>query len=91
MSRLRVVICRVEEEGESEQTTEVARFDLAETDLAAAAPGTGLDVLEAATHQTGQAILRRVLQAQWEAADAAAVAAHRRAFPPSDVGVRRDG
>jgi hypothetical protein len=91
MSRLRVVICRVEEAGESEQTTEVARFDVAETDLAAVAPGTGLDVLEDATHRTGQAILRRVLQAQWEAADAAAVAQHRRAFPPSDVGVRRDG
>ncbi|SRR5579883_1064267 len=80
MSRLRVVICRVE--GESEQTTEVARFDLAETDLATVAPGTGLDVLEDATRQTGQAILRRLLQAQWEAVDAAAVAAHRRAFPP---------
>jgi hypothetical protein len=86
MSRLRVVMCRVAEEGESEQTTEVARLDLAETDLAAAAPGTGLDVLEAATHHTGQAILCRVLQAQWEATDAA-VAAHRRAFPPSDMGM----
>ena len=90
MSRLRVVICRVEDEGESEQTTEVARFDLAETDLARVAPGTGLDVLEDATRQTGQAILRRLLQAQWEAVDAAAVAAHRRAFPLSDVGGRRD-
>jgi hypothetical protein len=80
MSRLRVVICRVEDAGESEQTTEVARFDLAET-----------DVLEEATHHLGQAILRRVFQAQWEAADAAAVAVHRRSFPPSDVGGRRDG
>jgi hypothetical protein len=91
MSRLRVVICRVEDAGESEQTTEVARFDLAETDLAMVAPGTGLDVLEEATHHLGQAILRRVFQAQWEAADAAAVAVHRRSFPPSDVGGRRDG
>lgn len=85
MSRLRVVICRVEDEGASEQTTEVARFDVPETNVAAVAPGTGLDVLEETTQQTGQAILRRVLQAQWETADAAAVAAHRRSFPPSDL------
>jgi len=91
MSRLRVTICRVEEEGESEQTTEVARFDLAETDLARVAPGTGLDVLEATTQQTGQAILRRLLQAQWETADAAAVAAQRRSSPPSDLAGRREG
>jgi len=85
MSRVRVVICRVEdvEPGAAERTTEVARFDLPETDLAAIAqePGTGLDALEEMTHQHGQAVLRGVLQAQWEATDAAAVAAHRRRFP----------
>lgn len=91
MSRLRVTICRVEDAGDSAQTTEVARFDLAEPDLAVGAPGAGLDVLEAATQQVGQAILRRVLQAQWEAVDAAAVAAQRRAFPPADLAGRRDG
>lgn len=91
MSRLRVTICRVDEAEDSEQTTEVARVDLPETDLATVAPGTGLDVLEATTQQTGRAILRRVLQAQWEAVDAAAVAAQRRAFPPADLAGRRDG
>lgn len=87
MSRLGVVICRVEDKGANEQMTEVARFDLAETDVATVAPGTGLDVIEDATHQAGQAILRRLLQAQWEAVDAAAVAAQRRSFPPAEVGV----
>jgi hypothetical protein len=82
MSRVRVVICRVEDEGEGEQTTEVARFDLPETDLSVMEPGTGLDTLEEVTHQHGQAVLRGVLQAQWEVTDAAAVAAHRRRFPP---------
>ncbi len=57
MSRVRVVICRVDDEGTgtAERTTEVARFDLPETDLDALAtePGTGLDVLEEMTHQHG--------------------------------------
>ncbi len=39
--------------------------------------------MEETTHQRGQAILRRVLQAQWEATDAAAVAAHRRRSLPA--------
>jgi hypothetical protein len=92
MSRVRVVICRVEDvgAGAEERTTEMARFDLPETDLDAMEPGTGLDVLEETTHQRGQAILRRVLQAQWEATDAA-VEAYRRRFPPWGVAVRRDG
>jgi len=82
MSRVRVVICRVEDEGAGERTTEVARFDLPETDLSVMEAGTGLDALEEVTHQHGQAVLRGVLQAQWEATDAAAVAAHRRRFSP---------
>lgn len=95
MSRVRVVICQVEDggAGAEERTTEVARFDLPATDLDALTkePGTGLDMLEEVTHQHGQAVLRGVLQAQWEATDAAAVAAHRRCSPPCGVAVRRDG
>ncbi len=91
MSRVRVVICRVEDEGVEERTTEVARFDLPETDLSVVETGTGLDVIEELTHQTGQAVLRGVLQAQWEATDAAAVAAHRHRFPPRGVAAGRGG
>ncbi len=82
MSRVRVVICRVEDEEAGERTTEGARFDLPETDLSVREAGTGRDALEEVTHQHGQAVLRGVLQAQGEATDAAAVAAHRRRFPP---------
>jgi len=91
MSRVRVVICRVEDEGARERTTEVARFDLPETDLSVVEAGTGLDVIEEMTHQHGQAVLRGVLQAQWEATDAAAVAAHRRRFSPCGVAAGRAG
>jgi len=58
MSRVRVVICRVEDEEAGERTTEVARFDRPETDLSVVEPGTGLDALEEMTHQHGQAVLR---------------------------------
>ncbi len=91
MGRLRVVLWQVEDDETGEHETEGGRFELPGTDLAAVAPGTALDVIEAHTQQTGQAILRRVLQAQWEAADAAAVAAHRRLSPPADLAGRRGG
>ena len=91
MSRVRVVLWQVEDDEAGERETEVGRFELPGMDLAAVAPGTALDVIEERTHQTGQAILRRVMQAQWEAADAAAVAAHRRLSPPADLAGRRDG
>jgi len=90
MGRVRVVVWQVEEDEAGERETEVARFELPGTDLATVAPGTALDVLEERTHQTGQALLRRVLQAQWDATDAAAVAAHRRLSPPADLAGRRD-
>jgi len=91
MSRVRVVICRVEDvgAGAEERTTEMARFDLPDTDLGAMEPGTGLDVLEETTHQRGQVILRQVLQAQGEATDAAAVEAYRRRFPPCGAATGR--
>jgi len=89
MSRGRVVICRVENEEAGERTTEVARFDLPETDLRVVEPGTGLDALEEITHQHGQAAPRGVLQAQWEATEA--VAAQRRRFPPCGVAAGRAG
>jgi len=90
MGRLRVVLWQVEDEEAGERATEVGRFEVPGTDLATVAAGTALDVIEAQTHQTGQAILRRVMQAQWEAAEAAAVAAHRRLSPPADLAGRRD-
>ncbi len=89
MRRLEVVIRQVDDDGAV--LTDIARFEVPETDLAAVEPETGLDVLEATTQQVGQAILRRLLQAQWEAVDAAAVAAQRRSFPPSGLDVRRIG
>jgi hypothetical protein len=82
MSHLRVLICRVEEQT-SEVMSEVARFDLPEVDVQALAPTTALDDLEAQTQQTGNAILRELLQSQWEEIDATLTDQYRQRFSPS--------
>ena len=41
--------------------------------------------METTTYTTGNTILRRVLQAQWETIDAILVDQHRQAFPPAVV------
>ena len=85
MSHIRVLICQVDEPA-SDQMTELAAFDLPAPDIATLRPITALDDLETLTHETGHAILRRVLQAQWDIIDAALVAQHRQdAFPQSVI------
>jgi len=88
MSRIRVLICRVDEHN-PETMTQLPQFDLPETDVAALKPETALDALEALTHETGQTILRRVFQAQSDALDATLVAQHRQRFSPSSDHRRR--
>jgi hypothetical protein len=78
MSHSRVLICRVDDPA-SDQMTQLATFDFPETDL------TTLDDLETTTHTTGNAILQRVLQAQWDVIDDQLTVQHRQSFPPSDV------
>ena len=82
MSHIRVLICRVDDPA-SEQMTELAAFDLPPTDVATLQPETALDELEPTTHETGNAILRRTLQAQWDLIDAKLTEQHRRSFSPS--------
>ncbi len=82
MSYIRVLICRVDDPA-SEQMTELAAFDLPTTDVSTLQPETALDDLETTTHETGNAILRRTLQAQWDLIDADLTEQHRQAFSPS--------
>ncbi len=83
MSRLQVVIYEVEEtvDGRNRRRA-VAQVDVPEADLGTLAPGTALDALEETTQRTGQAVMRGLLQAAWERADAAAGENHRRLFSP---------
>jgi len=84
MRHIRVLICRVDDPA-SNQMTELAAFDPPPADVAALQPQTALDELETTTKETGTAILRRVLQAQWDLIDATLVEQHRQRFPPAVV------
>jgi hypothetical protein len=81
MSHIRVLICRVDEQND-DAMTELACFDLAEVDVAGLEPETALDDLEASTQEVGYAILRRLLQAQWEAIDENLAEEYRQRFSP---------
>ena len=88
MSHIRVLICRVDDSA-SDQMTELAAFDLPPTDVSTLQPETTLDDLETTTQETGNAILRRTLQAQWDLIDAELTDQHRQAFSPSGGSRRR--
>jgi len=81
MSHIRVLICRVDDPA-SDQMTELAAFDLPATDVSVLQPETALDVLETTTQETGNTLLRRTLQAQWDLIDAQLTEQHRQRFPP---------
>ena len=88
MRRIQVVIREVDDQT-TDPPKELATFDLPTTDIAALRPETTLDDLEATTHQTGSAILRRALQAQWDVVDAALAEQYRQRFSPSAPPGRR--
>jgi hypothetical protein len=69
----------------SGQLTELAAFDLPPADVTTLQPDTALDDLETTIHITGNAILRRLLQAQWDTIDTALVDQHRQAFPTAVI------
>ena len=81
MSHIRVLICRVDDPA-SDHMTQLAAFDLPAPDPTALHPATALDKLETTTQQTGNAILRRVLQAQWETLDTTLAQQYRQRFSP---------
>jgi hypothetical protein len=81
MRRIRVLICSVDEQTPDE-LTELACFDLPATDVTTLRPETALHELETTTHQTGNAILRHLLQTQWETIDTALAEQHRQRFSP---------
>jgi len=81
MSHIRVLICRVDDP-DTDQMTELVDFDFPVADVTALQPETALDELETTTQATGNAILKRVLQAQWDMIDATLVEQHRQHFFP---------
>ncbi len=84
MRRIRVLICSIEEDAPDDMT-ELACFDLPATDVSTLQPETALDDLERTTHETGNAILRHLLQAQWDTIDAHLTQFHRQRFPTEQI------
>ncbi len=62
MRHIRVLVCEVDDVT-PDTMRELAAFDLPPTEVSSLQPETALDTLESTTHETGNAILRRVLQA----------------------------
>jgi hypothetical protein len=81
MSHLRVLICRVDD-NDSDRMMELASFDMPEVDVTTLDGETALDDLEATTNEVGHEILRRLLQAQWEAVDEELAGQYRQRFSP---------
>src|SRR5512134_1784687 len=90
MRRIQVVIHEVDD-ASTEPPKQLASFDLPQADLASLRPETALDDLEATTHQVGNAILRRTLQAQWDVLDAALAEQYRTRLSPPERDRRRTG
>lgn len=88
MRHIRVLVCEVDEQT-PDASRQLAAFDLPPTPVAGLQPTTALDDLEQRTYTVGNAILRRVLQAQWETVDAQLAEAYRQHFPPSGPDRRR--
>jgi hypothetical protein len=67
----------------------LASFDLPTARVESLRAETALDELEARTQQTGHAVLRQALQAQWDLLDEQATAAPMRRFSPAGLHRRR--
>ena len=83
MSHLRILIVRVTDEKQPEQTTELHRIDLPAADPGQLAPETALNQLEATALDTGQTVMRHLLVDQWQELDQLLVACPPAAFSPS--------
>ena len=90
MSRLRVILCRVEDD-DPDKMVELASFDLPQNDIAALRKETALDTLEQQTAEVGNSLLKKAVEAQWEQIDAELTQKARQDFPPSARQKRRKG
>ena len=82
MSRLRILICQVDDEAEPDRMRELHRFDLPSVDVEQMKPETALDGLEDRTLDYGRQIMRHLLEQQWREVDGLLVDKYRRSFPP---------
>jgi hypothetical protein len=82
MSRLEIVICRVDDESQPERRTELDRIEVPRQDACCLQKETALDELEGETLATGHEVMRRLLLRQWEGVEEQLVAGYQDLFPP---------
>ena len=87
MSHLRVLICRVDDEANPDQMTELHSIDLPVADPGQMHPETALDELETEVLTVGHEVMRHLLRSEWEEVDRLLVEQYQRRFSPrrSDV------
>lgn len=83
MSHLRVLICRVDDEEQPDQMTELHSFDMPDVDPESLKPETTLDEMEAGVLTIGQEVMRHLLRSQWEEVDKLLVKQYQERFSPS--------
>jgi hypothetical protein len=83
MSYLRVLICRVDDEEQPDQMTELHSFDLPDIDPEQLEPETALDEMETGVLSIGQEVMRHLLKSQWEEVDKLLVEQYQQRFSPS--------
>lgn len=84
MSHLRVLICRVDDETQPDQMTELHSFDVPDVDPDQLEPETALDEMEAGVLTVGQEVMRHLLKSQWEEVDKLLVEEYQQRSSPSD-------
>ena len=84
MSHLRILICRVDDEGQPDQMTELHSFDVPGVDPDQLEPETALDEMEDGVLTIGQDVMRHLLKSQWEEVDKLLVEQYQERFSPSD-------
>lgn len=84
MSHLRILICRVNDEGQPDQMTELHSFDVPGVDPDQLEPETALDEMEDGVLTIGQDVMRHLLKSQWEEVDKLLVEQYQERFSPSD-------
>jgi hypothetical protein len=85
MSRLCVMICRVDDEDRPDELTLLSRQDLPGLDRQQLAPATTVDQMETQAVTAGQELIRRLVVHQWQLFDQQLAAEVQRLSPPEDA------
>jgi hypothetical protein len=89
MSRLCVLICRIEDEQQPDKLTELHRVELPGVSLEELRPDSTLDTLEGRSLGAGHEVMRHLLRQEWQEVDRLLVERHQQLSPPGSSGQRR--